>query len=159
MMRLNYLSILLIGSAMILGGCASFFKDNHEPRQVFIPCIIDYDGERNDIPSYLYENESAQCQAHYLLSVEQMNESSLWDWVNPLYPLGYSFADKSLIVEGKLTLKYGKNENKIISSSCKAEKGNSLFSWDIDPDPKKQCIKIIKEDINQQLLKWKKEKK
>jgi len=142
----------------MFSGCASFFMDDSADehiRQVFIPCKIDYDGNKEELPSYLREHESSNCRAHYLLHKSYINEESLWDWINPLYFAGYRFGKESINIEANLTISNGNHEMKNFEAFCQGEKKHFLFGQSDMNETETECIKSVKETINQQLLDWK----
>jgi hypothetical protein len=161
----RFLSLSLTVSAVAMfGGCSGYSFQLHPEApeggtsRMFIPCRIDYTGKADDLPSHLRHSETAACSARYTLRTQTVDAPSPWDWINPLHPLGISFGEESLTLEGKLVLEEGNGEGKIFTSTCTAERTFTLYSRDDDADPEKKCRDAIRSNLNDQLLEWKKKK-
>lgn len=129
-----------------------------ETRHVFIPCTIEYGGDKAYLPEFLREHASSKCNAKYQIKSEVYDESSFLDWMNPLYPFGYSIGDQGYMIEVELNVSDGDQKNHRMNSSCKVEKKFSLFNEEENNQYRLlKCQKQIKEDLNHKLFTWKKD--
>lgn len=132
-------------------------SQQNENHHVFVPCQIEYEGAESDIPDYLRQSRLSSCSAIYRIKTEEYTESSFFDYINPLHPLGYSVAEKGYNIVGELEIGLGGVKDYKMASSCKIAKGGSWFdNGQNDLLLIKKCHQKLKENLNIQILNWKK---
>lgn len=156
---------LIAGSLPFFFGCADYSYainpelPSDEGRRVFIPCHIIYEGDKTYLPSALRENNATKCKAAYSYSIRdisaQEEESSLWDYVNPLN-LFRVFEDEQYIsAEGNLTLDDGFGGPKTFTSTCTAAKSFSVDPFGDLLQPEQSCLESLRDNIDTQLVRYK----
>jgi hypothetical protein len=161
-------SPLIFGLAIMLSGCAEYSLKvlpnigELTKKTVCITCKVEYDGNREYLPSYLDNNASSTTTASYSYDVKYVNGSTDWDGLNlfnPLLIVGFPLSEESVIVQGVLKIQDGLSEPHIYTSSCIANKTRSLYQNSGSSAPRKACLYAVRDNINSQLIQYKQEEK